>query len=350
MSPPPVLSSFLGLLIFASLGALSADPTSPSFSFLGFEQDTASIVLFGGSRVVGGGSAIELSGLAVFNESIRVVHGNPQSLASFSTNFTFSLFSGGGDGFAFAMAPCGVRSNLSGNGRFGLPQGNIRTLGEFVSVEFDASKDRMAISYSRNHKVRNVSPLNLTLNSGKKLQAWIDYVADSRRLEVRLSKAGSSRPLDPLLADWIDLWEMWDEREVFWGLSSSSRSSNQSCLIYSWSFSMKVVPHWIHSQPLDPNAISEEESEPLRVHDKKKDCLPKVLAAMIFGAGSGALGAFCILYLWTIFGNRRPVKPEKIVVGKEKQQLDCEYKKVEVVVIHKTIKEDGRLGASEAGS
>ncbi|KAK4783598.1 hypothetical protein SAY86_007972 [Trapa natans] len=348
MSPSLISSSFLSLLIFVFLGAISADQasSSSSFSFLGFEHDIASIGLFGGSRFVSGGSTIELSGLAVFNESIRVVQGNPQSLASFSTNFTFSL---SGDGFAFAMSPCGVSSNLSGNGRFGLPLGKIRTLGNFLSVEFDASKDRVAIGHSGSHKVRNVSSLNLTLNSGRKLQAWIDYEAYSRRLEVRLSKVISPRLSEPLLSDRIDLWEMWDDREVFMGLSSSSRSSNQSCLIHSWSFSMKVVPHWMHSQPLDPNALSEVEAEPLSVHDKKKDCLPKFLAAMIFGVSSGALGALCILYLWTIFRNRRPIKSEKIVVGKDKQQLDCEYKKVEVVVVHKAV-EDGRLGASETGT
>ncbi|KAK4773064.1 hypothetical protein SAY87_028083 [Trapa incisa] len=54
---------------------------------------------------------------------IRVVQGNPQSLASFSTNFTFALSAAGGqgDGLAFAMAPAGFISNLSGDAVSGCP-------------------------------------------------------------------------------------------------------------------------------------------------------------------------------------------------------------------------------------
>jgi hypothetical protein len=49
---------------------------------------------------------------------------------------------------------------------------------------------------------------------------------------------------------------------------------------------------------------------------------------MVFGAGCGALAAFTVLYLWTIFGNRRPVVPEECVM----KPVDFEYKKVNIVV------------------
>jgi hypothetical protein len=49
---------------------------------------------------------------------------------------------------------------------------------------------------------------------------------------------------------------------------------------------------------------------------------------MTFGAACGALAAFTVLYLWTIFGNRRPVAPEEFSM----QPMDCEYKKVQIVV------------------
>ncbi|XP_031395798.1 arcelin-1-like [Punica granatum] len=333
MAAASVSSTLLGLLTFLFLRVLSADPTTPSFSFSRFDRDPATISLLGDSELVNGGSAIELSGQAVYAEPIRVVGGNPQSLASFSTNFTFSLSRGSGDGFAFAMAPRGVSSSLSGNGRFGLPVGKNRSVDGFLVVEFDAVENRVGID-SGSRKVGNVSSLNLVLNSGHKLQCWIDYEAGSRRLEVRLSKLGGSKPLNPFLAHQVDLWKMWKDRDVFFGLSSSSGASNHSCLIHSWSFELRRPPHWIHSQPLDPNAISEDKN-PLTGPRGKNDCLLKVLAAMIFGTGSGALGAFCILYLWTIFGRRRPVAPEEFV-GKEKS-LDCGYKKVEVVVVDKAI-------------
>ncbi|KAK4767099.1 hypothetical protein SAY86_014849 [Trapa natans] len=334
-------SSLIGLIaLLALLGATSADTRSSAFSFLRFERDPAAIALLGGSKVVGGGvPAIELSGQAVFEEPVRVVQGNPRSLASFSTNFTFSLSAGSskGDGFAFAMAPVGFISNLSGDGRFGLPLGKNRTLDGLLAVEFDAYKNRVAISSGNSVKVGNVSSLKLVMNSGKKaLLCWIDYQAGSRRLEVRLSDLGGSRAVDPFIAHRVDLWKMWMDRDVYLGLSSSTRS----CLIHSWSFELRRVPHWIHSLPLDPNAVSkEEEAKPLiPASGEKSDCFLKVLAALIFGVAGGSLGTFCILYLCTIFGRRRPVAPEELA-GKV-QPVDCEYKKVEVVVLDKAIEDE----------
>ncbi|KAK4773065.1 hypothetical protein SAY87_028084 [Trapa incisa] len=120
---------------------------------------------------------------------------------------------------------------------------------------------------------------------------------------------------------------MWMDRDGYLGLSSSTRS----CLIHSWSFELRQVPHWIHSQPLDPTVSKEEEANALiAASDEKSDCFLKVLAALILGVAGGSLGTFCLLYHWTICGRRRPVAPVEFP-GKEKS-VDCEYKKVEVAV------------------
>ncbi|KAK4800463.1 hypothetical protein SAY86_020950 [Trapa natans] len=120
---------------------------------------------------------------------------------------------------------------------------------------------------------------------------------------------------------------MWMDRDVYLGLSSSTRS----CLIHSWSFELWQVPHWIHSQPLDPTVSKEEEANALiAASDEKSDRFLKVLAALILGVAGGSLGTFCLLYHWTICGRRRPVAPVEFP-GKEKS-VDCEYKKVEVAV------------------
>lgn len=92
----------------------------------------------------------------------------------------------------------------------------------------------------------------------------------------------------------------------------------------------------MHSEPLDPKTIAvARESEPESVvKEEGRNCLMKVVAATIFGTGCGALTAFVGLYLWTIFGNRRPVVPEEFAV----QQMDVKYKKV--VVLDKAIEDD----------
>ena len=63
-------------------------------------------------------------------------------------------------------------------------------------------------------------------------------------------------------------------------------------------------------------------------------CFLRVLAAMIFGTSCGGLTAFTVLYLWTIFANKRgAVVPE----GCSMQTLDVEYRKVKILVDNKTI-------------
>ena len=94
---------------------------------------------------------------------------------------------------------------------------------------------------------------------------------------------------------------------------------------------MRHFPHWMHSEPLNPKVLAKKTETP--AVKSRSDCLLRVLAAMIFGAGCGALTAFIVLYLWTIFGNKRPVVPEEYAM----QPVDFEYKKVSIVVDKTTI-------------
>lgn len=69
---------------------------------------------------------------------------------------------------------------------------------------------------------------------------------------------------------------------------------------------------------------------------KRSHCALRILVALIFGSGCGALGAFFVLFLWTMFGNRRPIVPEEFAM----QPKEFEYKKFDVSV-DKSI-EDGK--------
>jgi len=345
------MASFTTTLYFKSLifiilfiKTLSFDPI-PLFSFADFEKDLkfkSNVGIYGNAKVVNGESKIQFSGESgrvIYKKPIKVFQGKPKQLVSFSTYFTFSISMENEGCLAFVMIPNGVKSvkgdvfNQSSSGfSLGLKNHDF----EGISVEFGGYKDGKNEILIRNGVSSESYFTNLALKSGEKLHTWIDYEASSRRLEVRLSKHGNSKPLDPLLWHKIDISNVLKEEEMFVGFS---HAKGNNVFLYSWSFVMRnFPPHSMHSEPLDPN-VSVKKSETSMVvkpkeKAKKNDCVLRVLAAMIFGTGCGALTAFTVLYLWTIFGNKRgAVVPE----GCSMQPLDVEYRKVKIVVDNKTI-------------
>ncbi|KAL1330896.1 hypothetical protein HN51_048134 [Arachis hypogaea] len=332
----------------------------PLFSFAEFEKDPkfkSNVALFGGSKVMNGGSGIQLSGSGkvMYKRPIKLLEGKPKQLASFSTYFTFStpLYNRGG--LAFVMVPNGSKSDFFEKSSSGYPSLLKNGKSGVVGVEFSPSTKGGHVSCSVAINVGDpVIParainksFNWVAKNGEKFHAWIDYVASSRQLEVRLSQHGNTKPYDPFLWHKIDLAEVLKEKQFFVGLSpmklldDSSSYESQAWFLYSWSFVVRKFPHTMHSEPLDPKVLVKTSSKGKNpvVNNKPRndDCILKVLSAMIFGTGCGALTAFVVLYLWTIFGgNRRPVVPEECVM-----QHDVEYRKVKIVVDNKTI-EDGK--------
>ncbi|KAL0423441.1 UNVERIFIED_CONTAM: L-type lectin-domain containing receptor kinase VIII.2 [Sesamum radiatum] len=283
VSSPRYLLAFFLLNLY--LKVLDADPNL-TFSFKNFGKDSnfeSQFALYGDAEVASYGMSVQMAGSGVSTAGRE-----------------------NGDGLAFVMLPSGFPLNVFDGGPMGML---VERKMKFLAVEFDTFKDDKYGDVNGNHigldvespvsvKVSNVSSVNLVLNSGEKLQAWIDYEASSKRFEVRLSKFGDNRPVDPLLSYPIDLSQMWNEEDVTVGLSSSSGNSSQKCNIYSWSFKSRTVPQWMHSEPMDPEDVVEN-AEELKV-PQKSDCALRILAALIFGTVCGALGAFFVLFLWTI--------------------------------------------------
>ncbi|GAA0162340.1 hypothetical protein LIER_18453 [Lithospermum erythrorhizon] len=332
------------------------------FYFKDFTKDSnfkSEIALYGDAKVVNGsgeflqicGSGAYSAGRVMYKEKIKLVGEKPRKLGkSFSMYFVFSFSNDNkGDGLAFVMVRDGYNLEKFDNGSFGLLE---KGENKFLAIEFDTLKDKEVGDMNDNHvgvdvgsfisvTSRNVSSINLKLKSGEKLQSWIDYDANSQRLEVRLSKLGKDKPFKPLISCPINLSHLWKEDGVLVGLSASSGNSTKSanstqiCNIYSWSFKLSTPPQWIHSEALNPNAINLR-SENLIPKQKKNDCALKVLGAFIFGTACGALGAFMVLFIWTILGNRRlPVVPVDYALPAK--EVDCEMTKI---VDEKTIKDD----------
>ncbi|KAL5550143.1 hypothetical protein UlMin_000319 [Ulmus minor] len=344
LSISTLLIAFLPLLV--SLEPSGADPNSYFlFPELGKDPKFDSVVaLFGDAKVVNGGSAVQLSsaGRVIYKKPIKLVEGKPQKLVSFSTSFSFSVSPENGDGLAFVMVPSAFNGNVFYNGSFGLLRnGKFKAIAVKFNTLIDAKNSSLVkllagidVGSLVSAKVRNTSAINLALDNGNKLLAWIDYEAGSKRLEVRLSKFGHLKPSDPLFWYPIDLSNMWEDHKSFVGFSAVSKNSSRPWFIHSWNFEQRHIPQWMHSEPLDPNAFAKN-SKPLKC-EKKKDCLTTIVPAFISGVACGALVGFTLVYLWTIFGKRLPVVPEEF----SDQPVDFEYKKVKVVV-DKAI-EDGK--------
>ncbi|KAF8394980.1 hypothetical protein HHK36_018919 [Tetracentron sinense] len=335
----------LAFLVFYFV-TLAAKPLS-SFSLKKFDKNhsfESEIALFGDAEIVDGGSSVELTrpsissaGILMYKKPLKFVEGNPRKPISFSTYFSFSISPQNGDGIAFVILPKDSPPKLFDRSSFGISPWLGKRESGVLAVEFDTFMDSKLGDPNGNHvgidvdslvsvKVSNVSSINLVLNSGEKLQSWIDYDASSKRIEVRLSKLGTVRPFDPLLSYLIDLSEMWKEEEVLVGLSSSNGNSSQTSIVYSWSFRLRRVPSWMHSQPLDPRVFSDH-SKPLTVHDKSV-CLLRILTGLLFGIGCGALAASIVYVLWSIFINRRPLVPAEYPV----HPVEFAYKTIKVVV------------------
>lgn len=284
---------------------------------------------YGDTKLVSTGDNMSLQlfgGRVFYKEPIKLVEGNPRKMVSFAMNFVFSLSSGkNGDGLAFLMAPVGYPVKVFDGGSFGVLNGSKL---KFLAVEFDTL--RVAVDSFVSIKAKNVSS-----RIGEKLQSWINYEANSQSLEVRLAKFGEIMPVDPLLLYAVDLSRMWDKGEVLFSLGSASKNSSQKCNLYSWSLKLRTVPHWMHSQPLDPAAFVEKKNE-LKVHEKS-DCALRILAVLIFGTGCGALGALLVLFVWTLLGCQRPEVP--VAEDYAVKHVGFEYKKAKVV--DKSIK-DGK--------
>ncbi|PRQ43041.1 putative non-specific serine/threonine protein kinase [Rosa chinensis] len=329
------------LLIF-TLRASAADSNS-SFSFTKFGKDPnfeSNIALYGDAKIANGAVQLTSSGRVMYKKPLKLGEGKPQKSVSFSSHFTLSMSKENGDGLAFVIVPSGFNLSLFGNSSFGLEMGYGKSKLKVVAVklkyDYLVGKVHVGIDVgsSVSARVNNASAIKLNLTSGDRTNAWIDYEAGSKRVEVRLSQLGGLRPADPLLWYPIDLSKLWGDEKVFVGLSAQNRNSSQTCSIYSWSFEQRHVPDWMHSEPLDPKTLSKS-SKPVTV-EKRKDCVLRAVAAMVLGVACGALASYIVLYLWRVFGNRRPVVPEEYAM----QPQQFEYKKMKVVV-DKSI-EDGK--------
>ncbi|PON69091.1 Legume lectin domain containing protein [Parasponia andersonii] len=107
---------------------------------------------------------------------------------SFSTEFTFSISLGNGEGLVLVLVPSYFASKFSGGGSFGLSSKK-----RFLGIEFDIVMDGNMGDLNMIHvdvgsfvsvAIVNISSIDLVHSSGEKLKSWIDYDLSSDGLEV----------------------------------------------------------------------------------------------------------------------------------------------------------------------
>ena len=256
---------------------------------------------------------------------------------SLSTSFSFTMPSKEiGSVLAFVMVPSGLDLRLFGrkdNASSGL---GFLLKKEIVAVEFGISKrgNRVGILVGRpeSAKIRNLSSFDGHFNGEKRLNCWIDYEASSKRIEVRLSVSNALKPVDPLVSYSVDLAKIWKGKKFVVGLTSANGNSSKPHYLHSWSFKLRHPSMRIHSQPLDPNAVSntvkevEVKKKTVEVKGKKSKSVWRMLSALVLGAVCGTLGAMLALYLWTMCGNRRSMAVVPEECANEKSVVDEEGK------------------------
>ncbi|WVZ07003.1 hypothetical protein V8G54_020349 [Vigna mungo] len=305
------------LFIFCSLILL----VQPSFSSTQSPNlDPDSIDLFGDAHVVTNNDAaphvrltnpsLSSSGLLRVPEPLVFV----DATTTLSTEFSFSI-SGNGDGVLFVLTAA------SANGS------------DTVAVEFVTSKDENVGDTNSSHvgidvgshlslAVANASDVGLVLNNGEKLNAWVDYEGGPKVMEVRLSKWGEQKPSDPIVSHKIDFPKMWGGNSVFAGITSSNGGhSLQVVSIYSWKLTLKKVSNGLHSLPVDPHGLSEDEH--------RRVCPLTILAGVIFGTGCLALVTFVVLFMWVIFFQKGA---EESLARIPDHPSDIRYERIDVAV------------------
>ncbi|EPS72516.1 hypothetical protein M569_02242 [Genlisea aurea] len=301
----------LGLFLLSFRSVAQGNFLSFSVENFGKVSDFDSqVALLGNAEFVNGTNSVRISG------SGRLICKRPftliTNLIAFSTHIAFSL--SGDRGFDFLMLPhADGFADLS------------RKKNDSFAVEFDGNRggadvESRASFFRRKPAAGNVSvtSVKLRLRSGEKLSAWINYEATGKRLEISLSKnGGGGRNADkdlyiPLVSYPIDFSSIWKQQQILVGIISSSSTSATE--IYSWSFESRNLENTSHSEPMNTESFKATSKE---VGNENKDsedgCGSRIVAALAFGIGCGAMGGLFLVFLWRLFGGKRLVVPEVIV-------------------------------------
>ncbi|KAJ4725755.1 putative Kinase [Melia azedarach] len=177
---------------------------------------------------------------------------------SFSTNFVFAIVpvnDSGGHGMAFVISPYIDFSTASATEYLGLLNrtNNGLSTNHIIAVELDTVQsvdfnetDGNHVGIDLNNLLSNESSpaayfskegnnISLNLQSGKRIQIWIDYDGQEKLLNVTLAPIMIPKPYKPLLSTPLDLSQMILD-SMYIGFSASTGTIISNHYILGWSF------------------------------------------------------------------------------------------------------------------
>ncbi|KAJ4880498.1 L-type lectin-domain containing receptor kinase V.9 [Raphanus sativus] len=183
------------------------------------------------------------------------------TVSSFSTTFVFAISSkistDGGPGIAFAISPTkGLPYSYTAQylGLFNTTS-NGNSSNHVVAVEFDTALSPEFGDISDNHVGIDINSLtsvkaasagyykddgtfeNISLKSGKRIQAWVEYDSSRKQLSITLHPLHVAKPKRPLLSLTKDLSPYLLE-SMYVGFTSSTGYLLSSHYILGWTFKL----------------------------------------------------------------------------------------------------------------
>ncbi|KAL6277967.1 hypothetical protein ACE6H2_021568 [Prunus campanulata] len=260
-----MIAMFFKLLILALASQAAAEDVN--FTYNGFRS--ANLSLDGGAQFTPNGLLMvtndteEQMGHAFYPNPVTFKNSYSNSnVISFSTTFVFAIRSvsgtQGGHGIAFVIAP---KRGLPGGfhspflGLFNLTN-NGNPTNHVFAVELDTAQSTAFNDIDNNHVGIDINSLNstdsasaayyakkngglrnLTLNSGKPMQLWVEYDGTNTQINVTLAPINVDKPHAPLISLNHDLAPILN-KTMYVGFSSSTATVPTSHYILGWSFKM----------------------------------------------------------------------------------------------------------------
>ncbi|KAL2250491.1 L-type lectin-domain containing receptor kinase IV.1 [Sesamum indicum] len=355
------LFKLVALLLFPQIAFAASDSSSSSsFTFNGFKS--ANLSLDGLARIMPDGllrlsnATKQQAGHAFYPSPFTFKTDSNSSAFSFSTYFVFAIVPEfqplGGHGMAFVIAPTrGLPGSLPSTylGLFNESNNGIAS-NHIVAVELDTLKSSEFNDINDNHVGIDITGLesvlakptayydkktgsfqNLTLNSGRRMQVWIEYDGPSQLFNVTLAPLDDGKPSIPLLSLRYDLSPIINQI-MYVGFSAAPLLSSHYVL--GWSFNINGV-----AQPLD---LSQLPKLP-RVGPKKQ---PKTLTVglPVVSIASLLLALFCVAYY-----ARRKWKYAEVLEGWELDYVAHRFRYKDLHIATKGFKEKELLGSGGFG-
>ncbi|KAH0873882.1 hypothetical protein HID58_071244, partial [Brassica napus] len=276
---------WLLLIFFTHL----ASSLTQDFSFIGFKKASPNLIMSGVTEIASTG-AIRLTtdtsrviGHAFYSLPIRFKPPGQNRALSFSTSFVIAMVPEyvtlGGHGLAFTITPTpNLQGSLSSQYLGILNSSRANVSSHFFAVEFDTVKDLEFEDINDNHVGIDINSLEssastpaayflpnstkkeLFLDSGRVIQAWIDYDSNKKRLDIKLSPL-SEKPKLSLLSYNIDLSSVVGD-EMYVGFSASTGLLASSHYILGWNFNMsgEALSLSLPSLPRVPRPLKKKKS------------------------------------------------------------------------------------------